>query len=263
MILCLAQISPCWNDPISGLEKIRTSAAEAVEGDASFIAFPEQILTGWNPRDVTCTIDEEGSELAEIRDIAKDYSIGILGSFREKYGQKPRNTTIAIGPNGRTLAKYSKVHLFSPEEEDRYYSAGDSLSTFTYNSCKVGLAICYDLRFAPLFQAYRNAGVNLMLVPSAWPAARMKHFHLFTTSRAAEFQMFVASVNTIGRTPVDTYSGGSCIAGPDGSIRAKGSDMEELIFCEIQGNEAEKMRQDFPVYLDGMKPDYNLITLKK
>jgi len=256
MILCLAQVSPCWNSPSFGLAKIRTCAAEAVEGDASFIAFPEQILTGWDPQDTSHTMDEQGDEISELREIARDLSIGILGSFRELQEKKPRNTCIAIAPDGKTLATYSKIHPFSPAGEDTYYAPGTELGIFSYNSCKIGIAICYDLRFATLFQAYRNAGVNLMLVPSAWPASRIKHFHLFTTSRAAEFQTFVASVNTTGTTPVDTYAGGSCIAGPDGSVRARGSDLEELIFCEVNSDEAEQMRQDFPVHLDAQKTEY-------
>jgi predicted amidohydrolase len=98
-----------------------------------------------------------------------------------------------------------------------------------------------------------------MLIPSAWPAARLKHFNLFTTSRAAEFQTFVASINTVGTTPVDVYTGGSCIAGPDGTIRARGSDLEELIFYEVKGSEADTIRAEFPVHQDMQKANYDQI----
>ena len=257
MILCAAQISPCWNDPVSGLKKMRRYAAEAVEGDAELIAFPEQNMTGWDPHDTSNTTDEAGDLIDEMREIAREVSIGIVGSYREKGENKPKNTCIAIGPDGRTLAKYSKIHLFSPAGEDLNYSTGKALGTFTMNSCAIGLAICYDLRFAQLFQVYRNMGVHLMIIPSAWPSSRMKHFNLFTTSRAAEFQTFVASVNTVGTTPVDTYSGGTCIAGPDGGVRARGSDLEELIFYDIHEEEAETIRKNFQVHQDYEKTDYS------
>ncbi|ABD40733.1 Nitrilase/cyanide hydratase and apolipoprotein N-acyltransferase [Methanospirillum hungatei JF-1] len=256
MILCAAQISPCWNDPESGLKKMRQYAAEAVEGDAELIAFPEQILTGWDPHDTSYTTEETGALVDQMREIAQEVSIGLIGSYREKGEENPLNTCIAIGPDGRTLAKYSKIHLFSPAGEDLHYSAGRTLGSCTVNSCTIGLAICYDLRFSQLFQAYRNKGVLLMIVPSAWPSSRMKHFNLFTTSRAAEFQTFVASVNTVGITPVDTYTGGTCIAGPDGTIRARGSDLEELIFYDIHEEEALTMRKKFPVHQDYEKVDY-------
>lgn len=256
MILCAAQISPCWNDPESGLQKMRRYAVEAVEGDAELVAFPEQILTGWDPDDATHATEDTGNLVEKMREIAREVSIGIIGSYREKGTKKPQNTCIALGPDGRTLAKYSKIHLFSPAGEDLLFSPGTALGSFTMNSCTIGLAICYDLRFAQLFQTYRNMGVHLMIVPSAWPSSRMKHFNLFTTSRAAEFQTFIASVNTVGTTPVDTYSGGTCIAGPDGAIRARGSDLEELIFYDIHEEEAETMRKNFPVHHDFEKTDY-------
>lgn len=256
MILCLAQLSPVWNDPAAGLAKIRSYAAEAVEADASFLAFPEQFLTGWNPYDNSGAEDENGPLVSSLSAIARDYSIGILGSYREKGMEKPKNTSIAIGPDGSVLTRYSKVHLFSPGKEDEAYEPGDALGIFSVNSCRVGIAICYDLRFSNLFRLYREAGVHLVIVPSAWPASRIKHFHLFTTSRAAEFQMYIASVNTVGTTPVDTYSGGSCIAGPDGRICAVGSDQEELIFCDINSSEVEETRDNFPVFSDEKKKDY-------
>ncbi|MDD1723870.1 MAG: carbon-nitrogen hydrolase family protein [Methanospirillum sp.] len=262
MILCLAQMAPRWNDTVSGLRQMRSMASDAVEGDASFIAFPEQILTGWNPKEVSGTEDEEGEQVSVMREIARDLSIGILGSYRERQTPRPRNTCIAIGPDGKILARYSKIHLFSPGGEDQYYQPGDALGIFSCCSCTIGIAICYDLRFAHLFQLYREQGVHLILVPSAWPASRMKHFHLFTTSRAAEFQAYIASVNTVGVTPVETYNGGSCIAGSDGTVRAMGSDMEELIFCEIDPKEVERSRQAFPVYSDGKKTDYTDIKRK-
>jgi len=243
--------------------KMRQYASEAVEGDAEIIIFPEQILTGWDPRNTSFTTSDFGQLVQDMRSIAKEVSIGLVGSFRENGGEKPRNTCIAIGSDGSILAKYSKIHLFSPAGEDQYYEPGDGLGYFTYDSCVVGLAICYDLRFAPLFQAYRDHGVHLMLVPAAWPASRIEHFHLFTKSRALEFQMFVAAVNTIGLTPVDNYSGGSCIAGPDGIIRAQGSDLEELIFYNINPEEVTDMRRNFPVHRDYSKIDYNTLFPEK
>ena len=256
MILCLAQLSPCWNDPGLGLEKMRKFAVEASQKDADLIAFPEQFLTGWDPDDTSFATKETGSLVGGMRDIAREAGIGIIGSFREESDNKPKNTCIAIGPDGDILAKYSKIHLFSPGGEDEHYLAGKDLGIFRYGSCKTGLAICYDLRFSPLFQAYRDKGVELMIVPSAWPSSRIKYLTLFTRSRAAEFQFFVASVNTVGPTPVDNYSGETCIAGPDGTIRACGGGNEELVYYDIREEEVRSIRANFPVYRDYSKTDY-------
>lgn len=257
MILCTAQITPCWKDPTATLFRMRDKIAQAVECDASCIVFPEQVTTGWDPTDsVSGVQNEEGIIISTLRRYARDFSIVILGSYREKNYPKPRNTVVAIGSDGEILARYSKIHLFSPAGEDVFYDAGESIAVFQINGCKCGIAICYDLRFADLFRVYRDAGVQVMLVPSAWPSSRMHHFELFITSRAAEFQMYVAGINTIGTTPVDTYTGGSLIAGPDGEILTRGVEGEELVFTELNPEHVDKIRRDFPVYLDRRESVY-------
>ncbi|PKL59517.1 MAG: nitrilase [Methanomicrobiales archaeon HGW-Methanomicrobiales-4] len=251
MILCTAQIAPCWHDPEASLEKMKIRIAEAVECDASCIAFPEQIVTGWDPADAVSGVqDEDGQIIQTLRDYARDFSIGVIGSYRERHLPRPRNTSVAIGPDGEILARYSKMHLFSPGGEDSYYDKGDESAVFSLDGCICGMAICYDLRFADLFRMYRDAGVHLMLVPSAWPASRMRHFELFTLARAAEFQMYVAGINTTGVTPVDQYSGGSLVAGPDGQIISRGFVGEELLFTEINTEFVDDVRRTFPVHQD-------------
>lgn len=251
MILCTAQIAPCWHDSEATLVKMKGRIAEAVEYDASIIAFPEQVVTGWDPIENQYGVeDESGSIISTLREYARDYSIGILGSYREQHLPKPRNTVVAIGSDGQILARYSKIHLFSPGKEDLFFEPGQQPAVWTHDDCICGLAICYDLRFADLFRMYRDAGVHLMLVPSAWPAVRMGHFDLFTTTRAAEFQMYVAGINTTGVTPVDQYAGGSIVAGPDGMVISRGCEGEELLFTEINPAVVAETRRSFPVYRD-------------
>lgn len=251
MILCTAQITPCWHDPEATLGKMKERIAEAVEYDASFIAFPEQVATGWDPAEAVFGVQgEDGQIIRALREYARDFSIGILGSYRERHIPKPRNTIVAIGPDGEILARYSKIHLFSPGGEDVCYNPGDTPAIFQIDDCRCGLAICYDLRFADLFRIYRDAGVQLMLVPSAWPASRMSHFELFIAARAAEFQMYIAGINTTGVTPVDTYSGGSLVTGPDGEVISKGCVGEELLFTEISTDFVDDLRRTFPVHRD-------------
>jgi predicted amidohydrolase len=258
MILCSAQIASCWYDPDATLKKIKKRIIDAIELDASIIAFPEQVIIGWNPADACFGIqDEGGSIISSLREYARDFGIGILGSYREWHLPRPRNTVLAIGSDGQILARYSKIHLFSPGEENMYYDPGDKLAVFTVDDCVCGVAICYDLRFADLFRMYRDAGVQLMLVPSAWPLIRMRYFDLFIRARAAEFQMYVSGINTTGTTPVDHYSGGSLVCGPDGQVISRGFDGEELLFTEIKPEYVNDMRKNFPVHRDRREDVYN------
>jgi omega-amidase len=251
MILCTAQIAPCWHDPEATLEKMKKRITEAVKCDASLISFPEQITTGWDPSDVDFGIqDEDGQIVSTLRDYARDFNIGILGSYREQHLPKPRNTAVAVGSDGQIIARYSKIHLFSPGGEDRYYDPGDDTAVFSINGCRSGLAICYDLRFADLFRMYRDIGVHIVLVPSAWPVLRMRYFDLFAMARAAEFQMYIAGINTAGVTPVDQYSGGSLVTGPDGQVITRGCEGEELLFTDINPELVDSLRRSFPVHKD-------------
>lgn len=264
MILCTAQISPCWQNPEQTLAQIKKRIAEAIECDASLISFPEQVTTGWDPVEgVNHVQTEDGQIISTLREYARDFSIGILGSYREYHLPRPRNTAVAIGSDGQILARYSKIHLFSPGGEDRTYDPGESLSVFTLDGCRCGIAICYDLRFADLFKLYRNGDVDLMLVPSAWPASRMRYFDLFSTTRAAEFQMYVVGINTVGVTPVDRYSGGSLVVGPDGVVICRGSEVEELLFTEIRPDYVDEIQKGFPVHLDRRDALYQQLIIEK
>ncbi|WP_319580012.1 carbon-nitrogen hydrolase family protein [uncultured Methanospirillum sp.] len=251
MILCTAQISPCWQNPNCTLSSIKNRIAEAMECDASFISFPEQVITGWDPLDGKNFVQTEEDEIISVlKEYARDFGIGLLGSYREMHHPCPRNTAIAIGPDGHLIARYSKMHLFSPEHENQAYTPGEEIALFSYDGCRCGIAICYDLRFADLFRLYRDGGADLMLVPSAWPASRMRHFELFITARAAEFQMYIAGINTVGETPVDRYAGGSLVAGPDGTVLSRGSEVEELLFTEISPDHVVEVRDGFSVHHD-------------
>jgi omega-amidase len=231
--ICSAQVSSIWEDPDATLKKVRPLVQHAAASGAELICFPEQFATGWDPRSAMHAKGENGHIVSILRELAKENQIGILGSFREQNHPLPKNTAIAIGHDGTILATYAKVHLFSPGGEDQGFSPGSDLGIFRLGPLVCGIAICYDLRFPELFRIYAQAGVQAMLIPAAWPENRMKHWELFITARACENQMYVTGVNTTGTTPVDSYSGGSMTADPNGSIIARANAAEQLLFCDL------------------------------
>ena len=164
---------------------------------------------------------------------AKSYDIAVLGSLRLLEEGKLFNATIVADREGRLVASYRKVHLFSPLMEGTSYHPGETVTTFRIGGMTFGIAICYDLRFAPLFRVYAVAGAECVLVPSAWPDSRMDAWELFIRTRAMENQMYVAGINTVGTTPVDRYSGNSIVAGPLGNIVARAPDREGITFADL------------------------------
>jgi predicted amidohydrolase len=253
----------CVESPDETLRKISPLVQHAAASGAEMICFPEQFPTGWNPDSLLSAEGMNGHIVLALCEMAKKYHIGILGSFRRKEVDEdslPKNSAIAIGKEGNILARYDKIHLFRPGGEDRGFSPGSNLGIFKLGPLTCGIAICYDLRFPELFRIYAQQGVQVIFVPAAWPERRINHWELFITARACENQMFVSGINTTGKTPVDTYTGSSMTADPNGSIICKANVAEQLLFCDIDPDLVESARSSFPVAKDCRDALYNRLS---
>ncbi|MGA2914120.1 MAG: nitrilase-related carbon-nitrogen hydrolase [Methanoregula sp.] len=248
--VCSAQFTSTWEDPEKTLARAEIFVRHAAGCGAKLICFPEQFATGWDPQSHKNIQTFDGSIITALQGYAKEYTIAILGSFRERSSSFPKNTAIAIGNDGGILASYAKIHLFSPSHEENMFISGTELGIFSLGSLICGIAICYDLRFPALFRVYAHKGVQAVFVPSAWPQSRIRFWELFVTARAAENQMYVVGVNTTGKTPVDTYSGASITADPQGVIISRANEAEQLLFSDIDPDDVERTRNAFPVGKD-------------
>ena len=245
--IALAQVAGGRGDP----DAAARMAEEAAAAGASLICFPEQFMTGWSPE-----IPPGGGEpldgpfTAAFSEIAKKNSITVVGSIIEAgQGQRPQNTTVVLGPGGDILAAYAKIHLFSPGGEDRCYTAGDRIATFTVDGTTFGLAVCYDLRFPELFRIYALAGAECVLVPAAWPCCRVRHWETLLPARALENRYYVAGVNTAGG-PDGVYCGGSLAADPDGAVIARAGAGEEPLFVKLDPAAVHAAQKSLPSLSD-------------
>jgi omega-amidase len=250
LLLCAAQLAGIREDPETSLAKADRAAAAAAEEGASIICFPEQYATGWDPLAATRLETLDGPIVSAYRSLARDHGIAVLGSVRERHTPRPLNTAVAIDAGGRILARYSKIHLFSPESEQDAFCPGESLATFALEGIRFGIAICYDLRFAELFAAYAGQGADAVLVPAAWPCERIRHWELFIRARALDQQIVVAGINTAGGTPAGRYCGGSLVADPWGEVLARGGGGEELIMAPIDRQAIAEARTRIPIHSD-------------
>ena len=248
-----AQIGSIWEDPAATLEKAEPFIRDAADQGGSLICFPEQFATGWDPASRLYVQDRSGPVVSTLRDLAQEYGIAVLGSFREASGKGPRNVCIVFDRNGDELASYAKCHLFTPAREDDYYVPGEATGIFTIGGISCGIAICYDLRFSELFSAYTRKGVHAMIVPAAWPASRIGHWELFIRARALENQIYVIGVNTTGTTPVDSYNGHSLASDPSGTVIAEAGSQETVFPVSLDRDTVDRARGAFPVARD-LKP---------
>jgi predicted amidohydrolase len=258
--ICSAQISSIWEEPDKTLEKAGVFVRYAADSGAALICFPEQFATGWDPQPRKNIQDVHGSIVTTLQGYAKENGIGILGSFRQADDPLPRNTAVVIGRDGRILTTYAKMHLFSYGHENEGNTPGTSLGIFTLDSLTCGVAICYDLRFPDLFRLYAEQGVQAVFVPSAWPHIRIRHWELFIPARALENQMYVIGVNTTGQTPIDSYSGNSMTADPQGNVISRVNDAEQLVFTDLDVAMITTTRNQFPVEKDRKDALYHSLS---
>jgi predicted amidohydrolase len=200
-----------------------------------------------------------GDTINALSDKAKKHGIYIVcGSIFEKVGKtKVYNTSVIVGRNGEIVAKYSKVHLFDVDIQDkiRYKEsenvvAGEKLVTADMGDVKVGMSICYDLRFCELYRSLALKGAKIIFIPSAFTATTGEfHWEPLVKARAIENQAFVVTANQIGTSPNNiTCYGNSMIVDPWGRVLAKAKDKDNVIFAEIDLDLLEEVRSEIPLF---------------
>lgn len=260
--ICCIQIASAWEDPAATLDRCEARLREAAEEGADIVCFPEQFATGWDPAATSHIQTLEGPLVTRLSEMARDHALTLIGSLRERTPVLPRNTCVVVGPSGRILATYAKIHLFSPGKEETAFSAGDALSTFTAGDMTFGLAICYDLRFNDIFAAYRQMDVDGVIIPAAWPCTRIDQWELLIRARALEHQYYVVGANCTGVTPAGSYCGGSLAAGPSGECLARGNAGEMQVYATLDRGVRNRARASLPVVSDRREDLYTTLRIK-
>lgn len=202
-----------------------------------------------------------GAAYAMLQGLAREHGINVHGgSFFEDLGDgRLANTTLVFDRAGEQVAKYRKIHLFDVEtpagevyRESDYTVPGDRVVTVDLDGVRVGLTICYDLRFAEHFLALRRAGAELILVPSAFTLQTGKdHWEVLLRARAIETQCYVAAAAQVGSFPAGSgvrhSYGHSLVADPWGHVVAQVSDRPGHATAELDPAYLQLVRQRLPV----------------
>lgn len=232
-------------------KKMKRALELAGAGGADLVILPELWLTGYAYRRLDELAAATPDSLRKVGALAKRLGYVVAGSWIEK-GEEGRlsNTAYIVGPDGRVRARYRKVHLFGPMKEDRWFAAGKALTVVALEIGKVGLGLCYDLRFPELARKMALAGAELLLFPSQWPQIRLGHFQTLLAARAIENQLFVAGANRTGKNAAIQFGGGSTVVGPRGEIVAQLGGEEGLLSADIDLGEVAAVRREIS-YLAG------------
>ncbi len=220
---------------------------------------------------------DDSYTLNSIAKIAKKKNIHILaGSIPEKElnnsSKKDNiyNTSFLFDNNGKILDYHKKIHLFDIDVKDKIYfkesdtlTPGNKLTVIDTNSKigKIGIGICYDIRFPELSRLMTLEGANILIFPGAFNLTTgPAHWELLFRTRALDNQVFVMGVSpALDKEANYNAYGHSIVANPWGEIIAKGDYKEELIMAEIDLNEIISIRNELPL-LKNRRTD--LYTLK-
>lgn len=232
----------------------------AVKKGAKLILLPELFITGFD-YDCIANLPQRRTDecLCELRDIARKNGIVIVAgsvTTRERAkGQRPKiyNTCHIIGPDGRTKAKYSKMHLFPLMDEDVHLSPGANLAVANTPFGRIAPCICFDIRYPELVRRLALMGTQILAVPAEFPHPRLDHWQTLLRARAIENQFFVIAANRVGQDHTGHFFGHSMIVGPAGEVIAEAGEDEEILIGSIDLREIDSVRSAIPC-LDRINP---------
>ena len=200
----------------------------------------------------------ENFSLQTLTELANINSVYILvGSLPIKLEDKITNRSFLIGPNGKILYRYDKIHLYDVNlpngdvyRESETYSSGNKavVGGIKENKIKIGMAICYDLRFPNLYQDLAKNGAEIITVPSAFSnMTGPDHWHTLLKARAIETGSFIIAPAQTGKHQCGRTSyGHSLIISPWGKILSDGNKKAGIIYSRINLEEVEIARKAIP-----------------
>ncbi|MFZ1193178.1 MAG: carbon-nitrogen hydrolase family protein [Pseudolabrys sp.] len=208
--------------------------------------------------------EESDNALATLRELARQFGIYIhIGSLAIRISHdRAANRSFLIDPKGDIAARYDKIHMFDVDlaggesyRESRNYRPGDSAVLADLPWGRLGLTICYDLRFPALYRALAEAGATMLSIPSAFTKQTGDaHWHVLLRARAIENGCFVFAAAQGGKheNGRDTY-GHSLIVDPWGRIIAEGGTEPGVVMARIDPAEVTKARARIPSLQHGRR----------
>ncbi len=251
------------NDLAANLATATVMMREAAANGAKFILTPEYTLmmdgSGRVMRDNALPADG-GASLAELKSMAKVLKVWLLiGSLTLRTGEEADtrivNRSFLISSEGETVATYDKIHMFDvtlPDgkviRESSAYRPGGTAVTVDTPLGKVGLTICYDLRFPQLFRTLAQAGAQIITVPSSFQRQTGKaHWHPLLQARAIENGCWIIAPAMCGEHAGNRQTFGySLVVNPWGEVVADGGELPGITYAEIDVARVTKVRGMIP-----------------
>ena len=253
------------------LLKATSMINEAASLNSNFVVLPEMFNCPYSNDKFIEYAEEESSSptLDNISKLAEKHEIYILaGSIPEKENSNIYNTSYLFDKKGNIIGKHRKMHLFDVDVEGGIYfkesdtlTPGNTFNVVETDFCKIGMGICYDVRFPQLAQINVEKGAEILVYPGAFNMTTgPAHWELLFKSRALDNQVFTVGVAPALNENADYHSYGHSIAvNPLGKIICQLEYGEELKIVEIDLDEIKKVRNEIPVLKNKRNDLYEII----
>ena len=236
-------------DVAANLAYVREALVRIAGQGANLAVLPEMWSSGFAYKNLNELAQRTASIVKELLEISAQLKLVIVGSMPEPNGSKVFNT-VHVVDNGRLAGIYRKMHLFSLLGEDKAFSGGDSWLLADTSIGKIGVIICYDLRFPELARRLALEGAQIICVPAQWPKPRQEHWRTLLRARAIENQLFVVSCNACGLIGKLDFFGMSMLINPKGEILAEAGEQEVDLLATLDLQVMTEWRAQIPCFSD-------------
>ncbi|WP_439619000.1 carbon-nitrogen hydrolase family protein [Shinella sp.] len=233
--VAVAQVPAVLGDVAHNLAAMGGWMRQAAEKGAKLLVFPECYLSGYmfDTRDgaYACAIEKDGPELGQVRLFCAEHSMEVVVGFLERVGPKLYNVAAVIGPKSVT-GIHRKRHLpFLGADRFVDEPEGVDVSVFETAVGKVGVAICYEIRFPEVSRTLALAGADFIALPTNWPIQSVLLADYFTRVRAAENFVFFLVANRADSEGDADFLGKSQIIDPLGNVMINAGTDEGIVFA--------------------------------
>ncbi|CAH2982291.1 unnamed protein product [Chilo suppressalis] len=264
-----------------GSDKAKNVAAavqeihKAKEKGAQLVALPECFNSPYGTKYFEEYAEEvpSGETSRALSKAAAEAGVCVVGgTVPERCGSRLYNTCAVWDSNGKLLAQHRKIHLFDIDipnkitfKESEVLSPGDQLTTFQFNGIKIGLGICYDLRFCEMAHIMAKEGCSLLIYPGAFNMTTgPKHWQLLARARAVDNQLWVALVSP-ARDQTASYVawGHSLLVDPWGAVTGQLEHVPDALHATIDLNTVEEVRSQIPIRMQRRTDIYDTVKKSK
>lgn len=254
LAFCQLRTEPEIEETLAKTEKM---LREAAENGAQVAVLPELFCCRYrNAAFREFSTRGSGDVVELLRDCAKRYSLLLVGgSVPEVEDGRMYNSAYVFDRHGEQLAKYRKLHLFDVDLptlrscESDFFTPGDSLCVFDSEFGRMGLAICFDLRFPEEFRALAMRGAELVFLPAQFTSTTgPRHWEALLHARAMDNQIFMAGCGAATDERIRWRSWGhSMLVDPYATTLCEGGSGEEIIYSEVDLSRVDEVRRSLPV----------------